>query len=147
MITVNDQVNQLALLVLLAFLLGPLLVVVFLSVESTAPTIGATAHTQAVSSSAQQPKSVSVDGIKSTNTAQNAEVQSVSDNIGFEIFNEELESFLSQPVASIDSDWGRVTKKDLDALRHIFHSIIQAKWEEDVDGNVPVEFKIYVLQD
>ncbi len=79
-------------------------------------------------------------------TALNVEAPLVSDKFGWEVFTEELESFLDKRVEAVDSDWGVVTEEDLKALRLFFHTIIRAKWEEDVDGNVPVEFKIYVLQ-
>lgn len=107
---------------------------------------GVGVHTQVVNSSAQHRNNASADGVNSTSIVQNVEVQSVSDKFGFEVFTEELESFLDKRIEAVDSDWGVVTEEDLKALRLFFHTIIRAKWEEDVDGNVPVEFKIYVLQ-
>ncbi len=145
MITIHNKVNRL--LFIVAVLLGPLLLVVaLLNKASTERATGAAANIREVNPLAQHQSSASVDGIRNTSTVQNVEVHSVSDDIGWEVFKEELESFLNQPVASIDSDWGKVKEEDLKALRVFFDAIIRAKWEEDVDGNVPVEFKIYVLQ-
>ena len=50
--------------------------------------------------------------------------------------------FLTKPVRAEDSEWPKVTDEHLRELYHMFHAIIEAKYERDCDSDMVVEFAL-----
>jgi len=59
--------------------------------------------------------------------------------------NAVLKKFLAERVEAghNGSDWAPVTEEAYNQLGELVHLLIELKWEEDCDGDVPVRFRLW----
>lgn len=55
---------------------------------------------------------------------------------------EKIAKFCDDRRRSEDGGWAEVRDGDLDALGRILYEIIEAKWQKDADGDVPINFRV-----
>jgi len=53
-----------------------------------------------------------------------------------------VSDFLEKPRSVSDGGWAPVSEEDFKELGDVIHDLIRARWGEDPDGDLPVEFDL-----